>query len=67
MEKLNIPINPVVTNADRIRAMSNEELAKLLLNACVGSKCGEQPINEYGSIDCFACRMNWLGKSAEVE
>ena len=56
-----------LTNADRIRAMSDEELAKLLLNACIGSKCGEQPMNEYGSIDCFACRMKWLKQPAEVE
>ena len=55
-----------MTNADRIRAMSDEELAKLLLNACIGSKCGEQPMNEYGSIDCFACRMKWLKQPAEV-
>ena len=48
------------TNADRIRSMSDEELAELLLNACIGSKCGEQPTNEHGSIDCFACRLTWL-------
>jgi hypothetical protein len=53
------------TNADRIRAMSDEELAELLLNACIGSRCGEQPMNEYGSIDCFACRLNWLKQPAE--
>ena len=53
------------TNADRIRAMSDEELAKLLLNACIGSKCGEQPLNEVGSVDCFACRMKWLRQPAE--
>ena len=53
------------TNADRIRAMSDEELAELLLNACIGSKCGEQPTNEHGSIDCFACRLTWLKQPAE--
>ncbi len=56
-----------MTNADRIRAMTDEELAKLLLNACIGSKCGEQPQNENGSINCFACRLNWLKKPVEVE
>ena len=30
MKKLNIPIDPIVTNADRIRAMSDEELANWL-------------------------------------
>lgn len=29
MKKLNIPITPTMTNADRIRAMSDEELAEL--------------------------------------
>ena len=29
MKKLNIPINPIVTKADRIRAMSDEEMAKV--------------------------------------
>ena len=50
----------IVTNADRIRAMSDEELATLLLDGCRGSKCSEQPQNEYGSVDCFSCRLNWL-------
>lgn len=51
---------PVPTNADRIRAMDDEELATLLLDGCRGSKCSEQPQNEYGSVDCFSCRLNWL-------
>lgn len=48
------------TNADRIRAMSDEELAVLLLDGCRGSECGEQLQNEYGSVDCFSCRLDWL-------
>ena len=48
------------TNADRIRAMTDEELATLLLDGCRGSKCSEQPQNEYGSVDCFSCRLDWL-------
>lgn len=55
------------TNADRIRAMGDEELAELLLNACIGSKCGEQPTNEHGSIDCFACRLKWLKQPADQD
>ena len=55
-----------MTNADAIRAMSDEELAKLLLEACRGSKCGEQPLNEYGSIDCFRCRLTWLQQPKEA-
>ena len=55
------------TNADRIRAMSDEELAKLLLDGCRGSKCDEQPQNEFGSVNCFDCRMKWLKQPAEAE
>ena len=50
----------VITNADRIRAMTDEELAVLLLDGCRGSKCGEQPQNEHGSVNCFSCRLDWL-------
>ena len=57
----------IVTNADRIRAMSNEELAKLLLDGCQGSKCDKQPKNEYGSVNCFECRMKWLQQPAEED
>lgn len=49
-----------MTNADRIRAMTDEELAKLLLDGCRGSKCADQPQNEWGSVNCIQCRMNWL-------
>ncbi len=56
-----------MTNADRIRAMSDEELARLLLDGCRGSKCDEQPQNEYGSVNCYACRLQWLQQPAETE
>lgn len=49
-----------LSNSDRIRAMSDEELAKLLLDGCRGSKCEEQSQNKFGSVDCFQCRMDWL-------
>ena len=55
----------VQTNADRIRAMSDEELAALLLDGCRGAMCAEQPQNEYGSVNCYACRMKWLKQPAE--
>lgn len=48
------------TNADHIRSMTDEELAKLLLDGCRGSKCEDQPENEWGSVNCFRCRMDWL-------
>lgn len=56
-----------MTNADRIRAMSDEELAKLMLDGCRGSKCDDQPQNEFGSVNCFQCRMKWLQQQAEED
>ena len=56
-----------LSNADRIRSMSDEELAKLLLDGCRGSKCDSQPQNEYGSVNCFECRMKWLQQPAEED
>lgn len=49
-----------MSNADRIRSMTDEELAELLLDGCRGSKCDAQPINEWGSVNCFQCRIKWL-------
>lgn len=57
----------IMTNADRIRAMRDEELAKLLLDGCRGSKCDSQPQNEYGSVNCFECRIKWLQQPAEED
>lgn len=56
-----------MTNADRIRAMSDEELAVLLIGGCRGSKCNEQEQNEYGSVNCYQCRLKWLRQPAEEE
>ena len=42
------------------RSMTDEELAKILLDGCRGSKCDDQPQNEWGSVNCFLCRMDWL-------
>ena len=49
-----------MTNAQHIRSMTDEELAKILLDGCRGSKCEDQPENEWGSVNCFQCRMDWL-------
>lgn len=52
------------TNADRIRAMSDEELAKLLdheLGCPVTGDC------EKMSRDCNACWLDWLKQPAEGE
>ena len=47
------------TNADRIRAMSDEELAKVI--ACPYVICRE----ELGT-DCDLCALNWLQKEASL-
>ncbi len=59
------PTGKKATNADRIRSMNDGELAKLLLDGRRGSKCDDQPQNEWGSMNCFQCMMNWLQQPAE--
>ena len=65
--------NKIVTNADRIRAMSDEELVKFLLkvNTAYAEPCmtGEgvckwedYPTHDKGCKDCF---MEWLQSEAE--
>ena len=52
------------TNADRIRAMSDEELAKIL-----GDKCICPPIGECAKVsgDCEKCWLEWLQQPAVEE
>ena len=54
------------TNADRIRAMSDEELAKFIpdwsyTNAC---KCDEQPYVDCNN-ECEKCVLEWLKQPAD--
>lgn len=56
------------TNADRIRAMSDEELAKFIpdwsyTNAC---KCDEQPY-VYCNNECEKCGLEWLKQPVGVD
>ena len=46
------------TNADRIRSMGDDELAKIL-----GNKCICPPSNE--CVNCFDCWLEWLKQPAE--
>ena len=46
------------TNADRIRAMTDEELAKIL-----GNKCLCPPTSE--CVNCVDCWLEWLQNPAE--
>ena len=53
-----------MTNADRIRAMSDEELAKIIeheLGCPVTGDC------ERMSRDCKACWLDWLQRTAEED
>lgn len=60
MRKINIPINPVMTNADRIRSMTDEELAEFLSYGCPCPTENCRP-------SCVYCIGNWLKQPAEVE
>ena len=61
------------TNADRIRAMSNEELAKMLYNLSDMLWCRELPeCIDIASIEdeipvekCIGCALAWLHRPAE--
>ena len=46
------------TNAQKIRSMSDEELAKIL-----GNKCLCPPTSE--CVNCFDCWLEWLQQPAE--
>ena len=59
---------PIATNADKIRAMSNEELAKYLSNPC---NCAVDPerdgFRECGNDLCVKYLLEWLQQPAEEE
>lgn len=66
------------TNADRIRAMSDEELGRCLVNihdsGCFISFCKNKPecaelLDNDGITDemCMECMMQWLKQPAEVD
>lgn len=59
---------PIATNADKIRAMSNEELAKYLSNPC---DCAVDPerdgYRECGNDLCVKYLLEWLQQPAEEE
>lgn len=57
---------PVPTNADRIRAMSDEELAGILFNhqICYIRAKRLEACSEYGCKDCI---LDWLIQPAEVD
>ena len=62
-----------MTNADRIRAMSDEELANWLLDvmahkvACFGEGAFPYTPCRNTEHDCVKCGLQWLKQPAEVE
>lgn len=55
----------VLTNADHIRAMSDEELAKWLMIAGICIRDFEDC--QCDGVSCRQCRLNWLQQPAEEE
>lgn len=56
------------TNADRIRAMTDEELAEMCAGGCPNGdrlNCGKYYL--HGGRDCFNCWLDWLKSPAEVD
>lgn len=48
-----------MTNADKIRAMTDEELAMILNPTCPTRECPDKlPWNE--AHDCYKCWLDWL-------
>ena len=47
-----------MTNADKIRALTEEELAMILSPTCPLAKCPEHPFEEL--LDCYKCWLDWL-------
>lgn len=48
------------SNADRIRAMSDEDLAMLLQPGCPSRVCRDSPPH-----DCYNCWLDWLKEEAK--
>jgi len=57
---------PFITNADCIRAMADEALAKIMALGCPPNYPHECSVyeNNDGTQDCSMCWLNWLKKEA---
>lgn len=64
------PDRRVATNADRIRSMTDEELAEILSSYCVDkslfNKCSLRYILSDENV-CKKCYLKWLKSESEVE
>lgn len=57
-----IALNKKQTNADRIRAMTDEELAHAFAYQCAGRVCRGIPFD--GPNECENCWLDWLKQEA---
>lgn len=55
------------TNADHIRSMTDEELAKILSTACLGCPVVGCKLHNYASYGCEKAFENWLKQPYEEE
>lgn len=53
------------TNADRIRTMSNDELANVLSSPCLGCVVKGCKLHNYGSYGCEKAFLKWLQQPAK--
>lgn len=61
-----------ITNADRLRSMTDEELARVLYNGIDAEYCSNDPtcgamLDESGGVPeerCIACALKWLRQPA---
>ena len=58
------------TNADRIRSMTDEEIAELLSRNCPTQEivqCSKYPVDKDGLRKCDLCWLDWLKQEATNE
>lgn len=58
----------IITNADKIRSMNDEELAALLVLQCTGKECPYPgPEFDNDAEVCFSCWCDWMKEEVENE
>ena len=60
------PKGKKITNGDRVRAMSNEELAQIIMCQYDADAADSMPCEKYNGL-CFSCCLAWLKEEAQPE
>lgn len=61
-----VDVTRKTSNADRIRAMTDEELANVMYRGCPPIKVDRCPTKKDGGIiDCVGCWLDWLKQEAQ--